>query len=85
MISDRQYNTARSILVQAGSHSADASHVKHTRGAGSPDGHGQELLREARDEFRQTDANLPGLRSRMTQAHYDAIHNAAETMGIEEW
>ncbi len=85
MISDYQYNRARNILVQVGSHTAGVSHPKHTQGTGSPESHGRQLLREARDEFRQLDANLPDLRSGMTQAHYNAIHQAANTMTISQW
>lgn len=84
-ISDRAYNQARAILINAGSHTANASHPKHTGGAGSPDSHGQDLLREARDEFRNNDQGQPNLRSGMTQAHYDAIHDAANEMGIQNW
>ncbi len=32
MISDYQYNRARNILVQVGSHTAGVSHPKHTQG-----------------------------------------------------
>ncbi|MEZ4453146.1 MAG: hypothetical protein R3B09_27035 [Nannocystaceae bacterium] len=84
-ISDQNYNTARSTLVQAGSLSAAKSHVKHTNGAGSPDGHGRSLLAEARDEFRRTDAGQPNLQSGMTAGHYTAIHTAATQMGLTNW
>jgi hypothetical protein len=85
-ISDANYNRARGILVAAGSRTAAASHEKHTQGTGSPDGHGQQLLREARDEFRRVDANTaPDLNSGMTLAHYNAVHSAAATMGISNW
>ena len=84
-ISDNDYNRARAILVQAGSASADKSHDKHTQGKGSPDSHGQDLLREARDEFRGTDAGQAGLQSGMTQGHYNAVHQAADKMGITQW
>ena len=84
-ISDNNYNRARAILVAAGSNTAVTSHEKHTQGAGSPDGHGQALLREARDEFRGTDAKQPNLHSGMTQAHYTAIHSAAQQMNIQDW
>ena len=84
-ISDNNYNKARTILVAAGSITAQKSHEKHTQGAGSPDGHGQTLLGEARDEFRETDAGQPNLHSGMTQAHYTAIHNAAQQMSIQDW
>jgi len=84
-ISDNNYNRARAILAAAGSKTANASHEKHTQGAGSPLGHGQSLLREARDEFRGTDAGQDALRSGMTQAHFDAVHNAADQMRIGAW
>jgi len=84
-ISDGDYNWARTTLVAAGSATAAASHVKHTGGAGSPDGHGLSLLRGARDEFRGNDVGLPGLVSRMTAAHHAAIHAAAARMGIGQW
>lgn len=84
-ISDQKYNTARSILASAGSDTAAKSHQKHTGGSGSPDGHGQQLLREARDEFRDQDVGGKNLRGGMTEAHYDAIHKAATTMGITDW
>lgn len=84
-IADNDYNRARAILVQAGSKTAGKSHDKHTQGKGSPDSHGQDLLRGARDEFRGTDAGQPGLQAGMTTAHYNAIHNAAQQMGITNW
>ena len=84
-ISDNDYNRARAILAQAGSNTASKSHDKHTQGAGSPDSHGQDLLREARDEFRGTDAGQGGLQSGMTQGHYNAVHQAAQRMGIDQW
>ena len=84
-ISDHNYNTARGILIAAGSMSANASHVKHTQGAGSPDGHGQALVAQARDEFRLMDIGQPNLQSGMTAAHYNAIHNAANQMNITHW
>jgi hypothetical protein len=84
-ISDSNYNKARNILVQAGSASASTSHPKHTQGNDSPDSHGQDLLREARDEFRGTDARQQNLQSGMTAAHYTAIHSAAQQMDINDW
>ena len=84
-ISDGDYNAARDILAVAGSNSARKSHTKHTGGNGSPVGHGQDLLREARDEFRETDAGQAYLRAGMTQDHYAAIHKAARRMGISSW
>ena len=84
-ISDNNYNSARAILINAGSQTANASHPKHTQGAGSPEGHGQDLLREARDEFRGVDAQKPNLVSGMIQEHHTAIHNAAKKMSISNW
>lgn len=83
-ISDDQYNRARAILIEAGSRTASSSHAKHTQGRGSPVGHGQQLLREARDEFREADRQS-GSHSGMTEAHYKAIHRAAQEMGISNW
>jgi hypothetical protein len=84
-ISDGAYNGARKVLVDAGSRTASKSHDKHTQGKGSPDDHGKKLLSEARDDFRSTDMRLPNQRSGMTMAHYDAIHKAAQLMGIPSW
>jgi hypothetical protein len=84
-ISDNDYNTARDILAKAGSNTAAASHVKHTQGQGSPEHHGKQLLREARDEFRGKDHGQPNLQSGMTAAHYQAINRAAKQMGITNW
>ncbi|GKW06413.1 hypothetical protein LHL03_11010 [Pectobacterium carotovorum] len=84
-ISDDDYNQARAILIRAGSKTASASHEKHTQRAGSPTSHGKSLLQEARDEFRAGDQGLLNLHSDMTQAHYDAIHEAADAMNIENW
>jgi hypothetical protein len=84
-ISDNNYNTARGILVAAGSMSANASHPRHTQGAGSPDGFGRALLGEARDEFRAMDIGQPNLQAGMTAAHYAAIHAAANQMNLDRW
>ena len=84
-ISDGDYNAARMILVGAGSMSAQASHVKHTQGAGSPNGHGVALLAQARNEFRVINAGQPNLQADMNAAHYNAIHAAAVRMGITNW
>lgn len=78
------YNTARNILVQAGSDSASKSHPKHNVDS-VPDSHGRDLLAEARDEFRGIDAGGEDLHSEMSQDHYDAIHSAADVMGIDQW
>lgn len=82
MISDNAYNEARRILFTAGSNSARASHVKHTGGKGSPDGHGVALLREAIIEFRRTDANAAARTRGMTMTHFVAVSNAASEMGM---
>jgi hypothetical protein len=80
----QKYNRAKAILTQAGSHTAGNSHQVHGQDD-VPDRYGQSLLSEARDEFRGTDAGHGGLQSRMTPAHYKAIHEAAEVMGITDW
>ena len=79
-----KYNTAKAALTKAGSKSAAKSHTQH--GAKEcPDEYGKQMLREARDEFRKADKGQAELKSEMTQAHYDAIHTAAKTMGISNW
>jgi hypothetical protein len=83
MISDDNYNTARTTLVNAGSNSARASHVKHTQGRGSPDGHGVALLREAINEFRASDAGGQALTRGMTMQHFVAVSNAATEMQMD--
>uniref|UniRef100_A0AAU2UWL6 Uncharacterized protein n=1 Tax=Streptomyces sp. NBC_00003 TaxID=2903608 RepID=A0AAU2UWL6_9ACTN len=80
------YNQARSILAKAGSQTAAKSHPIH----GKDDvavSYGTSLLAAARDEFRHTDRNLPPKqkKSGMSIAHYNAIHSAAKTMGIDRW
>jgi hypothetical protein len=85
MISDTAYNRARAILIDAGSKTAEKSHPKHTQGKGSPLFHGQNLLQEARDEFRLSDAGGGNLRSGMTPVHYNAVHDAAREMRIINW
>jgi len=84
-ISVHNYNSARQTLVSAGSKTAEKYHVKHTKGKGSPEGHGKDLLTEARDEFRGLDSGQGNLVSGMTQAHYNAIHKASDTMDISNW
>ncbi|MFH1374409.1 MAG: hypothetical protein ABII79_11495 [bacterium] len=86
-ISDADYNQARGILARAGSMTARNSHEKHTQGNGSPIGHGQALLREARDEFLRMDNGSANLRqgTGMTVAHYNAIHDAARVMAVQTW
>ena len=49
-ISTHRFNTARMLLIAAGSLTANACHPKHG-GDSWPDAHGVSLLREARDEF----------------------------------
>lgn len=79
-----RFNTARTNLANAGSHSAQLCHPQH--GAGScPDDYGKSLLRGARDDFRTSDAGQANLRADMTQAHYNAVHAAATLMGINQW
>lgn len=83
-IKPQDYSQARSVLAQAGSDTASKSHPKHNTDS-VPESHGADLLREARDEFRGTDGGAGALQSGMTQAHYDAVHRAAEVMGISSW
>jgi hypothetical protein len=77
-ISDEAYNKASAILVKAGSQTAQKSHEKHTQGKGSPDGHGQALLREARDEFN-------GMPDPQKTAGRGAVVKAAQEMNIKNW
>jgi hypothetical protein len=72
MIKDKDYNRARSMLVAAGSMSAQKSHLKHTQGRGSPDGHGRSLLNEASAEWPNP-----------THIQTTALTNAADEMGID--
>ncbi|MBV2154120.1 hypothetical protein [Kitasatospora sp. SUK 42] len=80
------FNNARGILVKAGSKTAEKTHEAHGV-KDVPVSHGTSLLAEARDEFRAADRNLPAKdkKSDMSIAHYDAIHKAAKTMGIDTW
>lgn len=80
------YNQARSILADAGSKTAAKSHVIHGKDD-VPVGYGTSLLAAARDEFRAGDKNLPAKEKKadMSIAHYNAIHSAAKTMGIDTW
>lgn len=84
-ISDEDYNDARDILIAAGSKTAEKSHKKHTKRAGSPGKDGKSLLAEARDEFRKADAGKADLVSDMTKAHHKAVKDAADKMGITSW
>ncbi|MFJ7908859.1 hypothetical protein [Kitasatospora sp. NPDC096204] len=80
------YNQARSTLINAGSKTAAKSHPAHgTKDV--PVSHGTGLLAEARDKFRAADRNLPAgqKRSDMSIPHYNAVHSAARTMGIDTW
>jgi hypothetical protein len=77
-ISDHNYNTARQLLMAAGSMTAAASHPKHTGGKGSPDGHGLSLLREARDEFN-------GFAEPHRSNGRRAVVAAAAQMNIAKW
>ncbi|MFF2141355.1 hypothetical protein [Kitasatospora sp. NPDC058190] len=80
------YNQARSILANAGSQTAAKSHPIHGKND-VPVSYGTSLLASARDEFRTADKNLPpkDKKSDMSIAHYNAIHSAAKTMGIDTW
>ncbi|GHC40870.1 hypothetical protein [Streptomyces cinnamoneus] len=80
------YNQARSILANAGSQTAAKSHPIHGKDD-VPVSYGTSLLAAARDEFRQTDRKLPpkDKKSDMSIPHYNAIHSAAKTMGIDRW
>ena len=81
-ISDRRYNRAKAILSQAGSNTAAASHNKHTQGKGSPDGHGRNLIAEARAEFMAADVGQANLQNGMTAAHDRAISDAESELNI---
>ncbi|MFE3521355.1 hypothetical protein ACFXOD_07150 [Streptomyces sp. NPDC059161] len=80
------YNQARSILANAGSQTAAKSHPVHGKDD-VPVSYGTSLLAAARDEFRHADRNLPAKqkKSDMSIPHYNAIHSAAKTMGIDRW
>ena len=80
------YNQARSILAKAGSQTAAKSHPVHGKDD-VPVSYGTSLLAAARDEFRHADRNLPAKqkKSDMSIPHYNAIHSAAKTMGIDRW
>ncbi|MBV6698456.1 hypothetical protein [Kitasatospora aureofaciens] len=80
------YNQARSILAQAGSQTAAKSHPIHGKND-VPVSYGTSLLASARDEFRAADKKLPAKdkKSDMSIAHYNAIHSAANAMGIDRW
>ena len=77
-ISDHDYNTARGMLIAANSNTARNSHPKHTGGRGSPNGHGEQLLREARDEFNMMN---PVARDEGRAV----VVAAAAQMGIPHW
>ncbi|QZT37169.1 hypothetical protein K5X82_18385 [Halosquirtibacter xylanolyticus] len=81
-LSDKKYNDARTILITAGSKSAANSHLKHTKGKGSPEGHGVQLIVEAIEEFRQTDAKSLMKTRGMSMEHFVAVSNAATEMGM---
>ncbi|MBF6047692.1 hypothetical protein GO001_21015 [Streptomyces sp. NRRL B-1677] len=80
------YNQARSTLADAGSRTAAKSHPIHGK-TDVPVSYGTSLLAAARDEFRQADKKLPAKdkKSDMSIAHYNAVHSAAKTMGIDTW
>ena len=79
-----RYNKARAILVAVGSASAAKSRDQHGA-ATCPAEIGTQLLREARDEFRRTDAGMPDLVAGVTRAHYDAVFKASDIMGVDNW
>ncbi|MBB5157157.1 WXG100 family type VII secretion target [Saccharopolyspora phatthalungensis] len=86
-INIQDYNKAKTILADIGSMTARKSHVKHDKDS-APSNHGASLLAAARDEFQQQgkNAGLPKhTYNGMTKEQYDAIHRAAETMGISKW
>ena len=57
--------------------------MKHAAEGDVPEGHGKSLLGEARDEFQRTDQGHPEIhKAGRTKPHYDAIHKAAEQMGL---
>lgn len=82
-ISDQNYNDARHLLLSAGSNTAKASHVKHSKKNSSPDGHGKDLLIEAIREFRQQDAQNQALTRGMSMMHFVAVSNAATIMELD--
>ena len=75
------YNSAKAILTDAGSKTAEKSHNKHGEKS-SPIGHAQDLLAEARDEFRKQDVGETKVKSGMSEDHHKAILSAAEKMGL---
>jgi hypothetical protein len=76
-VSTHDYNTARLLLIAAGSHTANASHPKHG-GNEWPDGHGVSLLRGARDEFN-------GWPEPARTQGRNVVVQAAARMGIAQW
>lgn len=76
-ISTHRFNTARMLLIAAGSLIANACHPKHA-GDAWPDAHGVSLLREARDEFNKLTKPL------RTQKR-NVVINAAAGIGIANW
>ena len=76
-ISTHRFNTARMLLIAAGSLTANVCHPKHG-GDSWPDAHGVSLLREARDEFNTLTEPL------RTQKR-SVVINAAAGMGIANW
>ncbi|WP_329461000.1 hypothetical protein [Streptomyces sp. NBC_01431] len=77
---------ASAAAAKAGSQTAAKSHPIHGKDD-VPVSYGTSLLAAARDEFRHTDRNLPPKqkKSGMSIPHYNAIHSAAQTMGIDRW
>jgi hypothetical protein len=83
-ISDSDYNQATSDLDNSKEVILPELHiVKHTRGKGSPDGHGRQLIIEAIQEFRLLDAGAVALTGGMTIVHFVAVSNAATEMELD--
>ncbi|MFF9402309.1 hypothetical protein ACF1FX_24595 [Streptomyces sp. NPDC014646] len=74
------------VIARVACRTAAKSHPVHGKDD-VPVGYGTSLLAEARDEFRQADRNLPAnqKKSNMSTPHYNAIHSAAKTMGVDKW
>jgi hypothetical protein len=85
-IKTADYISARKTLKDVGSRTADKSHDPHNT-KDVPVSYGTSMLAAARDEFRATDRKLPASqkKSDMSIDHYNAIHKAAKTMGIDTW
>jgi len=96
-ISDGDYNKAKKILEDAGSDTAKKSHKKHGNDDGSPEDHGVQLLREARDELlgiadktypkdaRKADPKQKRQWEDAYKAAKKATQQAAKVMGVNRW